>query len=122
MPQATARLTGVPSQRKGEFLDIPLTGHQSAATDPDVIMETSYEPMVAVVDGMLAPDEFAKDHVRESEIDRFGRPQTKSHNFGFPEYRNAGIPSPLDRSCYPSEPTASSSQEYPCQYARSGVT
>jgi DNA-binding HxlR family transcriptional regulator len=40
-----------------------------AATDPDVIMETSYQPMVAVMDGMLSPEQFAKDHVKARAAD-----------------------------------------------------
>jgi DNA-binding HxlR family transcriptional regulator len=40
-----------------------------AATDPDVIMETSYQPMVAVMDGVMSAEEFAKDHVCASAAD-----------------------------------------------------
>lgn len=34
-----------------------------AATDPDVILETSYQPMVAVMDGVMSPEQFERDHV-----------------------------------------------------------
>lgn len=36
----------------------------AAAKDPDVIMTTSYEPMMAASEGEMAMDRFLKDHVQ----------------------------------------------------------
>ncbi len=35
----------------------------SAAENPDVVMTTSYEPMMALADGDIAQDEFISNHV-----------------------------------------------------------
>ena len=40
-----------------------------AATDPDVILETSYQPMVAVMDGVMSLEQFERDHVRARAAD-----------------------------------------------------
>ncbi len=39
------------------------------ATDPDVVVETGYEPMVAVMDGELSLEQFEKNHVRARAAD-----------------------------------------------------